>query len=138
MTRATITLIEGPTTLIELDGFRLLTDPTFDDPGDYTLPRAILKKTAKPALAADQIGAVDALLSHDQPSDNLDVSGRALLQKADRVFTTFAGAVILPIHTDGWAHFTESGDDLEKAFKALGHGGRMRRLQPGVPTVFEL
>jgi L-ascorbate metabolism protein UlaG (beta-lactamase superfamily) len=57
-----------------------------------------LKKTAKPALAADWIGAVDAvLLSHDQHSDNLDVSGRAFLQKADRVFTTFAGAVILPI-----------------------------------------
>ena len=257
MTIATITLIGGPTALIELDGFRLLTDPTFDDPGDYTLPHAILKKTAKPALAADRIGAVDAvLLSHDQHSDNLDVSGRAFLQKADRVFTTeagagrlggnaqglrpwettevakgnssaldimatparhgpigieplsgdvvgfvissrtkafkplyitgdtvwfdgvaevqrrfapglvllfagaaqtrgklnltmnandaieaafaFAGAVIVPIHTDGWAHFTESGDDLEKAFKALGHGGRMRRLQPGVPTVFEL
>ena len=105
MTTATITLIGGPTALIELDGFHLLTDPTFDDPGDYTLPHAILKKTAKPALAADRIGTA---------------------------------AVILPIHTDGWAHFTESGDDLEKAFKALGHGGRMRRLQPGVPTVFEL
>jgi hypothetical protein len=98
MTTATITLIEDPTALIELDGFRLLTDPTFDDPGDYTLPHAILKKTA----------------------------------------TTFAGAAIVPIHTDGWAHFTESGDDLEKAFKALGHGGRMRWLQPGVPTVSEL
>ena len=56
MTIATITLIGGPTALIELDGFRLLTDPTFDDPGDYTLPHAILKKTAKPALAVDQIG----------------------------------------------------------------------------------
>jgi L-ascorbate metabolism protein UlaG (beta-lactamase superfamily) len=28
----TITLIGGPTALIELDGFRLLTDPTFDAP----------------------------------------------------------------------------------------------------------
>ena len=26
-----ITLIGGPTALIEIDGFRLLTDPTFDD-----------------------------------------------------------------------------------------------------------
>jgi L-ascorbate metabolism protein UlaG (beta-lactamase superfamily) len=28
----TITLIGGPTALIEIDGFRLLTDPTFDGP----------------------------------------------------------------------------------------------------------
>ncbi len=34
MTTAVITLIGGPTALIEVDGFRLLTDPTFDDPGD--------------------------------------------------------------------------------------------------------
>ena len=257
MTTATITLIGGPTALVELDDFRLLTDPTFDDPGEYTLPHTTLKKTAKPALRPDQIGAVDAvLLSHDQHSDNLDTLGRAFLQKADRVFTTeagagrlggnaqglqpwataeisngnggalditatparhgpigiepfsgdvvgfvvsskthafkplymtgdtvwfegvaevqrrfepglvllfggaaqtrgkfnltmnandaietaaaFTGAAIVPIHTDGWAHFTESGDDLEKAFRALGHGERFRRLQPGAPAVFEL
>jgi len=29
-----ITLIGGPTALIEVGGFRLLTDPTFDAPGD--------------------------------------------------------------------------------------------------------
>ena len=29
------TLIGGPTVLIELGGFRLLTDPTFDGPGEY-------------------------------------------------------------------------------------------------------
>ena len=93
MTTATITLIGGPTALVELDGFRLLTDPTFDDPGEYTLPHTTLKKTAQPALRPDQIGAVDAiLLSHDQHSDNLDTLGRAFLQKADRVFTTEAGA----------------------------------------------
>jgi len=50
----------------------------------------------------------------------------------------FARAAIVPIHTDGWAHFTESGDDLEKAFRALGHGERFRRLRPGVPALFEL
>ena len=30
-----IRLIGGPTALIEIGGFRLLTDPTFDQPGDY-------------------------------------------------------------------------------------------------------
>ncbi len=257
MAKATITLIGGPTALIALNGVRLLTDPTFDGPGDYPLPHTTLTKTAKPALGAHEIGAIDAvLLSHDQHADNLDIAGRAFLKKAGRVFTTeagagrlggnahglkpwgsaelpdgkdgalvitatparhgpigiepfagdvigfvvssstnafkpiyitgdtvwfegvaevqrrfrpglvllfagaaqtrgsfnltmnandaieaasaFADALIVPLHTDGWAHFTESGDDLAQAFQALGHGHRLRRLAPGAPQDFEL
>ena len=44
-----ITLIGGPTALIEIDGFRLLTDPTFDAPGAYQLPHVKLEKTIGPA-----------------------------------------------------------------------------------------
>jgi L-ascorbate metabolism protein UlaG (beta-lactamase superfamily) len=251
-----ITLIGGPTALIEVNGFRLLTDPTFDAPGEYPLPHVTLKKTAKPALTVDQILPVDAvLLSHDQHSDNLDTSGRALLAKAPRVLTTQAGAkrlgghaeglapweseelikpdgrglqitatparhgpagiepfsgdvigfvvsfkdgsqdpiyitgdtvwydgiaevarrfpagvvvlfagsaqtrgpfhltmdvndaietahafpnaAIVPIHCDGWAHFTQDGADLDVSFKALGIGARLRMLEPGVATSIE-
>ena len=67
MTAPRFTLIGGPTVLIEIAGFRLLTDPTFDAPGDYRLPHVTLTKTGTPALSADAVGAVDAvLLSHDQ------------------------------------------------------------------------
>ena len=45
-----ITLIGGPTALIEIDGFRLLTDPTFDEPGAYQLPHVKLEKLAGPAI----------------------------------------------------------------------------------------
>jgi L-ascorbate metabolism protein UlaG (beta-lactamase superfamily) len=34
MTALTMTLIGGPTVLIEADGFRVVTDPTFDAPGE--------------------------------------------------------------------------------------------------------
>lgn len=44
MTTAAITLIGGPTALIEAGGLRFLTDPTFDNPGDYQLPYVSLKK----------------------------------------------------------------------------------------------
>jgi L-ascorbate metabolism protein UlaG (beta-lactamase superfamily) len=251
-----ITLIGGPTALIEIDGFRLLTDPTFDDPGAYQLPHVKLEKTAGPALSADAIGPIDAvLLSHDQHSDNLDKSGRELLFKVKRVLTTEAGArrlgghveglapwdetqvkdrdgntltitatparhgpagieplsgdvigfvvsssrsdsrsiyitgdttwfdgvaevarrfdcgvvlpfagaaqtrgpfhltmdtndtietarafpdaVIVPVHTEGWAHFSQNSEDLRKSFDMLGFGPRLRLLEPGVPTVIE-
>src|SRR6266568_541102 len=99
-----ITLIGGPTVLIEIDGFRLLTDPTFDAPGAYQLPHVKLEKTIGPALTADAIGPVEAvLLSHDQHSDNLDNSGREFLKHAKRVLTTEAGAGRLGGQVEGLA-----------------------------------
>ncbi|WP_022722047.1 MBL fold metallo-hydrolase [Rhodopseudomonas sp. B29] len=99
-----IALIGGPTALIEIDGFRLLTDPTFDPPGDYQLPHVTLQKLVSPALGADAIGAVDAvLLSHDQHADNLDHAGRAFLPRAARVLTTVVGAARIGGHAEGLA-----------------------------------
>ena len=254
MTAAKITLIGGPTALIEVGGFRLLTDPTFDAPGEYKLPHVTLKKTSHPALTAEQIGRVDAvLLSHDQHAENFDHAGRAYAMQAPRLLTTvvgakrlggvaeglapgesttltdpagtltvtatparhgpagieplagdvigfvlslaggrpiyitgdtvwyegvaevarrfqaglvllFAGAAktrgafhltmdandaldtahafpdatIVPLHYEGWAHFSQSGDDLVQSFKALGIGARLRLLEPGVATAIEL
>jgi len=256
MTAPRFTLIGGPTVLIEIAGFRLLTDPTFDEPGDYKLLHVTLTKTTRPAIALADIGPIDAvLLIHDQHADNLDNSGRDFLSKVPRVFTTAAGAkrlgghaeglepwqsaslikpdgssiqitaaparhgpagieplagdvvgfiltlsgsetrpiyitgdtvwydgvaevarrfkagivllfagsaqtrgpfhltmdtndaietaqafpdaTIVPVHTEGWAHFKQSGDDLLKAFNALGFGSRLRLLQPGVATPVE-
>jgi L-ascorbate metabolism protein UlaG (beta-lactamase superfamily) len=257
MNEVRITLVGDQTVLIEVDGFRLLTDPTFDAPGSYALPHVTLVKTSNPALKPNEIGRVDAvLLSHDQHADNLDHAGRAFLAGVSRVFTTaaaakrlagriedlapwqeaelraadgstlriiatparhgpagieplsgdvigfvvtserspsaqiyvtgdtvwyegvaevarrfqpgivlvFAGAArtrgslrltmdsndaietahafpnarIVPVHCDGWAHFTESRDDIEKAFKTLGLGTRLQLLNPGVPASFDL
>jgi L-ascorbate metabolism protein UlaG (beta-lactamase superfamily) len=249
---ARITLIGGPTALVEFGGFRFLTDPTFDEPGDYQLPHVTLTKTSRAAIAAADVGPVDAvLLSHDQHADNLDNSGRDFLRKALRVLTTtvgakrlggnaeglapwqsvnlskngqsvqvtaaparhgpagieplagdvigfvltsndpavapvyitgdtvwydgiaevarrfkagvvllFAGAAqtrgpfhltmdnndaietaaafpdatIVPVHHEGWAHFRQNGDDLQKAFKALGFDKRLQMLTPGVAS----
>ena len=88
------TYIGGPTALLELDGLRLLTDPTFDPGGtDYPTAAYTLHKTQPPALAPAAVGAVDAvLLSHDHHFDNLDTAGRALLGQARAVYTTVAGA----------------------------------------------
>lgn len=103
MTDLRMTLIGGPTALIEIDGLRLLTDPTFDAPGEYQLPHVKLEKLSGPALTADQVGNVDiVLLSHDQHSDNLDNSGRAFLARAKRVLTTKAGAKRLGGQAEGF------------------------------------
>jgi len=115
MSSLTITLIGGPTALIEIGGFRLLTDPTFDAPGAYQLPHVKLEKLQGPAISAEAVGKVDAvLLSHDQHSDNLDHSGKDFLAQAGRVLTTIAGARRLGHHAEGlapWASTELTGKD---------------------------
>ena len=92
-----MTYVGGPTALVEWRGVRLLTDPTFDPAGSvYRTAVYELRKTRGPALPADALGPLDAvLLSHDHHFDNLDHSGRALLGRAARVLTTAAGAARL-------------------------------------------
>jgi L-ascorbate metabolism protein UlaG (beta-lactamase superfamily) len=90
-----LTHVGGPTALIELGGWRLLTDPTFDAPGRrYSFGwGAFSRKLVGPAVAADALGRVDAvLLSHDHHDDNLDPAGRALLPSARTVITTRSGS----------------------------------------------
>ena len=89
-----LTLIGGPTLLIEWRGLRLLTDPTFDDAGSvFEHGPVVLRKTGRPAADVRSVEPIHAvLLSHDQHEDNLDVAGRALLPRAGCVITTQAGA----------------------------------------------
>jgi L-ascorbate metabolism protein UlaG (beta-lactamase superfamily) len=90
-----LTHIGGPTVLIEVEGWRLLTDPTFDPPGGkYRFGWGTgSTKLSSPAVSPSELGPVDAvLLSHDHHEDNLDSAGRALLPSAGVVVTTVAGA----------------------------------------------
>jgi L-ascorbate metabolism protein UlaG (beta-lactamase superfamily) len=90
-----LTHIGGPTVLIEVGGWRLLTDPTFDPPGRrYFFGWGTMsRKLAGPAIAATDLPPIDAvLLSHDHHGDNLDPAGRALLPSAGVIVTTASGA----------------------------------------------
>lgn len=95
MSTVTLTHIGGPTTIIEVDGWRILTDPTFDAPGrTYQFGWGTSsRKTTGPAIPASEIGPIDAvLLTHDHHADNLDDTGRTLLPSASVVLTTTSGA----------------------------------------------
>ncbi len=125
--RLRLTYIGGPTAVLELDGLRLLTDPTFDPAGEeYASGPAVLRKSAGPALGADAIGRIDAvLLSHDHHSDNLDRTGRALLPRAGRVLTTHAGAERLGGNAAGlspWETVELPGSSLRVTGTPARHG----------------
>lgn len=95
MTAVRVTHVGGPTTLLEVGGWRILTDPTFDAPGRryrFALGTSS-RKQAGPAIAVPEVGPVDAvLLTHDHHADNLDDAGRALLADVPTVLTTTSGA----------------------------------------------
>jgi L-ascorbate metabolism protein UlaG (beta-lactamase superfamily) len=94
-----LTLVGGPTAILEYGGLRWLTDPTFSPPGEYA---GGLVKTTGPALAVEEVDPIDVvLISHDQHSDNLDPAGREFLPRAGRVLTTLAGAERLGGNADG-------------------------------------
>ncbi|PWI19357.1 Zn-dependent hydrolase [Streptomyces sp. Act143] len=87
-----VTVLGGPTAVIDMGGLRFVSDPTFDEPG----PSGYLTKTAGPAAEEGALGTVDVVLvSHDQHPDNLDVRGRAFAEAAPLVLTTPVSAARL-------------------------------------------
>ena len=92
-----VTYLGGPTYLIEIGRFRIVTDPGFDPQGTERSegPGHVLTKVMAPPIPVDKIGPVDlVLLSHAQHLDNLDNAGRSLLAKVGTTITTPASAAM--------------------------------------------
>ncbi|MGP3972252.1 MBL fold metallo-hydrolase [Streptomyces sp. 6N223] len=111
--RLPIRVLGGPTALLDYGGLRFLTDPTFDPPRDYHVPRGTLTKTAPAAATPAALGRIDVvLLSHDEHPDNLDESGRALLAGVPLTLTTPGGGQRLGARARGLADW--EAVDLER------------------------
>lgn len=57
-----------------------------------------------------------------------------LTMSADDLLDTaraFPQALIVPVHTEGWEHFTQSAEDLVSAFTALNMSDRLKIVLPG-------
>jgi L-ascorbate metabolism protein UlaG (beta-lactamase superfamily) len=46
----------------------------------------------------------------------------------------FPDATMIPLHFEGWSHYTENGDMLRQSFHALGIAERLKILKAGVKT----
>ena len=124
--RLLIRYLGGPTAVIEIGGLRLVTDPTFDPPGDHPVGNRVLTKTSGPVLAPAALGPVDAvLLSHDQHPDNLDRLGRDYLAGVPLVLSTASAKARL----GGTVSSLPNWQDIE-----LGRPGGGRLRITGVPA----
>jgi L-ascorbate metabolism protein UlaG (beta-lactamase superfamily) len=64
MSTVRLTHIGGPTVLLEVEGWRILTDPTFDPPGgSYAFGLGTSSRTVSgPAIPAGELGPIHAAL----------------------------------------------------------------------------
>jgi L-ascorbate metabolism protein UlaG (beta-lactamase superfamily) len=89
--KVTITQIDTACMLIDINGFRIVTDPAFDEGGNSYVSGSgrILNKTGSPAIHPAELAHTDlVLLSHDQHKDNLDNAGREFIRTVPLVIST--------------------------------------------------
>jgi L-ascorbate metabolism protein UlaG (beta-lactamase superfamily) len=55
--------------------------------------------------------------------------------EAVEVAKAMPSALIVPLHYEGWEHFSESRADVERAFTTAGLSARLCWPEPGKPTV---
>lgn len=58
-------------------------------------------------------------------------------EEAARLAVTLDGATIVPVHFEGWDHFTEGAAEVGAAFDEAGVADRLRWLLPGQSAVIE-
>ena len=145
--KARLTYLGGPTYLIEIGEFRLLTDPGFDPEGPERNegPGHNLRKNMSPPVPIEQIGEIDVvLLSHEQHYDNLDNTGRAFLPQAGRVLTTPESAEVLGGNAQGLATWesveltNEAGETIRITGAPAIHGPAALREAVGETMGFVL
>lgn len=114
-----ISVLGGPTTVVDIAGRRIVMDPTFDPPGEHDY----LTKTAGPAVSAEDLGPVDVvLISHDDHPDNLDDRGRKFAQAAPLIVTNPGAAGRLGPPTIGlqpWQSYYLPGGTERLAVQAV-------------------
>ena len=86
-----LTHIDTACVLIEINGYRVLTDPTLDHAGHlyYHGSGSFSRKTGEPSLPESGLKHIDlVLLSHHQHKDNLDHKGKQLALSGCLVLST--------------------------------------------------
>ena len=102
-----VTHIDTACILLEINGYRILTDPTLDHAGQLYHHGfgAFSRKTESPALSAAELPPIDLiLLSHHQHKDNFDHNGKAFALTVSKIISTKQASKAIPgiIGLDDW------------------------------------
>jgi L-ascorbate metabolism protein UlaG (beta-lactamase superfamily) len=88
------------------------------------------------AQVVERVGEVDVALLFAGAARTPAIEAPLTLTAADAVEAArlLGDALVVPVHADSWAHFSEDVGDVVRAFGEAGLGERLQVLEPGVPT----
>ena len=115
MTEITVRYVGGPTALLEIGPWRLLTDPTFDAAGGRYLFGwgTASRKLQGPAYTMNGPEAID-------------------------LCRELAPETIVPLHFEGWRHFRQSREDVVAQLAASRFASRVRWPVAGESLTLEV
>src|ERR1700746_2730699 len=105
--KVNITHIDTACILLEINEYRILTDPTLDNAGKFYYHGfgSVSRKTENPALQKTNLSNIDLiLLSHHQHKDNFDHKGREFASSISKIISTKQASKTIPsiIGLDNW------------------------------------
>ena len=95
------------------------------DNASVDVVREIVERVGQPDVAVLFLGggSLPFLFDGAFVTLNADLGARA----ADLL----GNAVVIPVHLNGWSHYTDTEDDVVQAFAGAGHDATLRLLAPG-------
>ncbi len=89
---------------------------------------------------AERVGDIDVALLFAGAARTPSIDAPLTLTAAGAVEAArlLGDALVVPVHADSWAHFSEGLDDVVRAFADAGLGERLRVLEPGVATALDV
>jgi L-ascorbate metabolism protein UlaG (beta-lactamase superfamily) len=112
-----ITHIDTACMLLDINGFRILTDPTLDRAGKlyHHGYGGFSRKTDNPAFSPELLENIDlVLISHHQHKDNLDIAGMQFARRASHIISTNGARRVLPhaLGLDDWEYVDVKTDKV--------------------------
>ena len=119
--------LSGPVTGFVLESPGAPTVYVSGDNASVELVGGIAARFPRIAVAVLNVGAADV---GRFPGHTVTLRGTDAAEAA----RLLGDALVLPVHADSWAHFTESVDAVRAAFSDSGLTDRLVVLEPGTPT----
>ena len=119
--------LSGQVTGFLLTGERLPSVYVAGDNAGVDVVEQIAKRVGPVDVAVLFVGAANVGRFGDEP---MTLTG----ERAARAAALLHAKVVVPVHAEGWAHFTEGVAEVVAAFEAAGLSDRLTVLTPGVPV----